>query len=704
MNSDRKIGKIVSINTYSAVVELDKDALSFVKNSFEGTHKIGIINSYVIIPIGADKIVGMVNKVEMIEESELNYKSTSSLVLPKSKRTMRITMLGSILKKENKQEFQYGITGYPALENQVWSITEDDLDIIFRVKETDSSKLFEIGKSTIFPEYPVMLDMDNFFGKHAAVLGNTGSGKSCTVTAIIKAILGQQRNPKMKNAHFIIFDTNNEYERAFTKYTEEKPSKILFNRLVIREGFHLPHWTMNWQDYEAIFTPAGQVQSPVLASAVARAKGQSSTNMQAFELLDIISRTVDRIRGLLPLERGPIVNDIRAQASGITSTNYDNYLDAIIEVYKEFDFEKYLKRFRRIHTNILPADTATWTIISPTKDALISPILNKLTEFANQDRRELSLLVDNGAPGLTNVDTPKPFSFTEFRNQHLPNEIREQERTTPRVRADMSSLLIRIDRFFRDPRYRFLFDVKPFENALASFLRYIFGEEPSKNFTNEQPPWKIEYENQVPLFSFKESETKRHNITIIDFSTIASDVLENMTALVGRLIFEFQQRIEQRGTFPVVLVLEEAHHYIPENAKNERQLRARQVFERIVKEGRKFGLCLLIASQRPSELSRTVMAQCNSFIVHRIQNPDDQQYFKSVVSSISHELLNQLPALPQRTALVMGDCITAPVQVTITEIDPIPDSKDPEFSKEWSSDTFKAPDFETISKEWEEGG
>ena len=176
-----------------------------------------------------------------------------------------------------------------------------------------------------------------------------------------------------------------------------------------------------------------------------------------------------------------------------------------------------------------------------------------------------------------------------------------------------------------------------------------------------------------------------------------------MTSLIARIIFEFMQRIEKRGCFPVVLVLEEAHHYIPEISQTQRQIRARKVFEKIAKEGRKFGLSLLIASQRPSELSKTIMAQCNSFIVHRIQNPEDQQYFRSVISSVSHELLNQLPALPQKTALVLGDCVTAPIQVTIRDVNPTPDSRDPRFSEIWSDPNFKAPNFEEICKKWEEG-
>jgi DNA helicase HerA-like ATPase len=125
------------------------------------------------------------------------------------------------------------------------------------------------------------------------------------------------------------------------------------------------------------------------------------------------------------------------------------------------------------------------------------------------------------------------------------------------------------------------------------------------------------------------------------------------------------------------------------------------VFEKIAKEGRKFGLSLVVASQRPSELSRTVLAQCNSFIVHRIQNPDDQEYFKSVISGVNRELLDQLPALAQQQAIVLGDCVALPLQVRINTVEPRPKSDDPQFTKVWSDANPSAPDFEGIASRWE---
>ena len=109
----------------------------------------------------------------------------------------------------------------------------------------------------------------------------------------------------------------------------------------------------------------------------------------------------------------------------------------------------------------------------------------------------------------------------------------------------------------------------------------------------------------------------------------------------------------------------------------------------------------MVASQRPSELSRTVLAQCNSFIVHRIQNPDDQEYFKSVISGVNRELLDQLPALAQQQAIVMGDCVTLPLQVRINSVSPKPRSNDPQFVAQWSTPHPSIPDFEQIARRWE---
>ena len=168
-------------------------------------------------------------------------------------------------------------------------------------------------------------------------------------------------------------------------------------------------------------------------------------------------------------------------------------------------------------------------------------------------------------------------------------------------------------------------------------------------------------------------------------SLLPYQVLETITGLVGRLILEFLSRFDkdERGKMPVVIALEEAQNYIPENNQKDRDSISRKVFERIAREGRKYGLSLLVSSQRPSELSKTVLSQCNSFIVHRIQNPDDQTYIRKLVSAANSEILSQLPTLPQQHVIIMGDCVRTPVVARMNTAKPKPNSNDPEFVDNW---------------------
>lgn len=704
MESDREIGKIVLVNTYSALVELNLDSRSYVKSSITGTYPIGVLNSYVIIPIGTDRIVAMVTKVQMKEEAQTDFKSQKTLILPISSRTMWVTMVGTITQTDIKKEFKFGITRYPELDNPVWLVTEYELDYIFEKKVFEKDKenrLISIGSSPIFSGYDVNIDMNKFFGKHAAILGNTGSGKSCTVKAIIESVLNKKDSNGMPNANFIIFDTNNEYENAFTKYDGDRNIvEIYYNRLVIRnigdepDGFFIPHWFMNGRDFEALLTPAQQTQAPILANSVSRARGAEMSPFQSFLFFRVVINAINRIKDRMTQTQGHVCNDIRKQALGFNHQGIRDQIDILKKGWSEFDENKYLIKFNEIHNNVFPSDDA-WRIVQPGEDAQLSEILSDLESYLSEDLRKFS--ENFNSTGITSIDTPKPFSYQEFRHKHIEDEIQAQEQHDQRVRGFIGSLILRIDRMYRDPRYKFLFSSDTFENSLASFLRYIFGEEPDKNFNDGVPPWKKYYEKQKNKVG-----ANKHKITIIDFSNLASDVLENMTALIGRLILEFMQKIEPRSNYPTALILEEAHHYIPSGTYlTERQQRAREVFERIAKEGRKYGLSLVVASQRPSELSRTVLAQCNSFIVHRIQNPDDKEYFKSVMPSVSRDLLDQLPTLAQQTALILGDCITVPAQVRINDVDPKPYSHDPQFYEKWSNTESNAPDFEEICKNWE---
>jgi hypothetical protein len=310
----------------------------------------------------------------------------------------------------------------------------------------------------------------------------------------------------------------------------------------------------------------------------------------------------------------------------------------------------------------------------------------------------------------SSADCPRHFSKQKFRDLHIENALSRDDVSMARARDNCSTMLMRIYRLLEDSRFEFLFgptcaEWPPVEHSLATFMRDLLGTEtcPKINLSdNQNCP-----EGLLPFYDRHRRRATRSNVVIIDLSLLASEVLENVTALVGRLIHEFLQRLTDqqvsgisRGGYPVVLVLEEAQNYVRESKRTEEDSISKLVFERIAREGRKYGLGLVVASQRPSELSKTVLSQCNSFIVHRLQNPEDLRYFREIVLGIYGQMLDKLPALAPRSALVLGECVQAPALVEIREASPVPKSKNPKFYRSWTQDE-KQPNFEAVCEKWE---
>lgn len=190
------------------------------------------------------------------------------------------------------------------------------------------------------------------------------------------------------------------------------------------------------------------------------------------------------------------------------------------------------------------------------------------------------------------------------------------------------------------------------------------------------------------------------NITIIDLSGIPFEVLSIVVSLISRLVFDFcfyyksSKKINEE--VPFLLVLEEAHNYIPQNS-GAKYYSVKKSIERIAKEGRKYGLSLMIVSQRPSEISETIFSQCNNFVAMRLTNPTDQQYVKRLMPDSVSAITDTLPVLERREALIIGDSIPVPTIVKIKELTDKPDSNDIEFNTEWKKD-WQVVAFEQIVK------
>jgi hypothetical protein len=200
-------------------------------------------------------------------------------------------------------------------------------------------------------------------------------------------------------------------------------------------------------------------------------------------------------------------------------------------------------------------------------------------------------------------------------------------------------------------------------------------------------------------------------LAVIDLSLVPSEVVHIVVSVLARLVFESLQRYRRSHpagrTLPTVLVLEEAHTFVRRGkdddgpAATPAQL-CREAFERIAREGRKFGLGLVLSSQRPSELSPTVLAQCNTFLLHRIVNDADQNLVARLVPDNVGGLLRELPSLPSRQAILLGWATPIPVLVEVDELpeEQRPRSADPDFWDVWTLRSERPIDWAEIANDW----
>lgn len=679
MANERNIGRIVTVDSLYVHVRLDDDLKSLYKSGYEEIYPVARINSYIIIPVGADKIVAMVNRVMTREETDLT-KSSGTIFLSESYRYLSATMVGTI----EGSKYIHGVYNYPILDNPVWYVTREDLDIIFdqnsQIGVVDFKEDFylPIGTSPAFPDYQIKINPDKVFAKHAAILGNTGSGKSCTLTAILQSLFQFKYNgEKLKSSHIVIFDTNGEYKDAFNIKQEHKVNPFWIND----EGLKIPYWFMNYDDMDYLFEPTTGTQGPILKRALALAKSQVMAEKRKLVpklYINNLKVLVDNLNAGSNKAKSAIIEDVEPLYNAFSNLKDNNLTD--------FDLEEICDALSSILSQKSP-DRVYQKNDFPKGSYDIRIVNDAINRINKQLEEYQASIIQQTSSENRNIDIPLYYEFHSLISTYFDYAIKESAVSQDKMNEYISTLKLRMQSFADDIRLAspMLLDKQTnINNVLVQFLAYILGD-----YCHVYDTIPVKDNSIYKTYFEKTNCEKVHNqITIIDMSLLPFQVLETITGLVGRIIIEFLSRFEkeERGKMPIVIALEEAQNYIPENNRKDRDSISRKVFERIAREGRKYGLSLLVSSQRPSELSKTVLSQCNSFIVHRIQNPEDQVYIRKLVSAANSEILAQLPTLPQQHVIIMGDCVRTPVIARINNAKPTPNSNNPEFINNWIND------------------
>lgn len=504
-----KIGQVYRItNRYLEIIH-NKDIFSKPVSSGNGLHIVGMLNSYVSIPLyNSQNAIGII--FEQFEPS----KEREGLFNPKNDTIIsKIRLIGTF--NPINKSFKRGVDYFPTLYSDVFTIEEKELEAIYNSTIKPNEATLQIGNDIYFNRVNIFADPNILFGKHCAVFGNTGSGKSCTVTSILQGVYlskGRLMNANSKSLKTIIIDSNEEYSD------------------ILNDANGRPDW-VSLKDYSDLEL--------------------SHKDLSFYELTQLLKED---------------------------SPNVIPYLKTAVKTLKG-------------------------------SDNVDEKIYYEFSELQNE--------IENAVPLVENRGRMVQDTFTIGFLKHI---------------------IMRIKHFSSDERFNAVFNKTG--NTIEEFL----------NSETEQ----------VLILSLR----------------VANDILALFVYMISKSIFNYKTNIDNRRKDNILLVLEEAHRYISTDSTDQMN---NYYIDKLAREGRKFGVNLMVSTQRPSEVSHTVISQCNSLIVHKITNNRDLDFIRNTIEYDDKSQIDLLTSLKQQQALVLGEAFAFSSLIRIADADPLPHSETPKI-------------------------
>ena len=663
-----RVGTVEYISPDRIEVQLDIESPESVALNTGTPRSFPRINGYVMIPIDLGFVVGQVSWITIQRSpypKRSGFQDYGLIDLPFPLRKMELQPVGTLVATEHGYKFKRGLEVFPSVGDIVILPMEDQLKSII---ESGENRRVYIGNSPLVGNAKVMIDPDRLFGRHLAVLGNTGSGKSCSVAGLIRWSLESakaclQNNETPVNSRFIVLDPNGEYSKAFA---DKKDANIYTVNVESGNGkkqLEVPLWFWNTDEWCGFTKASPKTHRTTIVHAL---KSVRSGNVfeevsKQSELASFVRTVINTIEvykskgspwGNFPAPKNFRESLQKWNAGVVTDDAYSQELNEAIAAFnsKVNDFE----RSRAVQY-------ANQDYIKGEVDTLIS--LLKVVFAKAGGREEEFLPIDE--------DCPIPFTGENFMRSVVANA--ELLNTTEYI----VTLMPRIKTLLSDVRVKGVIDNKDLK--LSDWLSDYIGSD------------------------------NKESLSIIDLSLLPSDVTSIVTAVIARMVFEAQQRYLKlnKECLPTVLVMEEAHYFVKrynEDAENTSPTsQCCKVFEKIAREGRKFGLGLVLSSQRPSELSPTVLSQCNSFLLHRITNDRDQELIHRLLPDNMRGILREMPSLPSQYAVLLGWASELPVLLKMRTLPKAqcPQSDDPDYWDVWTGLKERKINWERITDDWQ---
>ena len=531
----------------------------------------------------------------------------------------------NLLGEYQNGNFVFGISTKPSFKSNVSLMPKDKVNDIIGLSNYNEKRDLYIGKSPIYEDVKIGVNINQFFSNHFAIFGSTGSGKSCSVARILQNLY-EKENSVAYRSSILIFDAYGEYHDAFKDINKKVP-ELSFKAFTTNlnddiDKVKIPLWLLTVDDIALLLE--------------ADSRSQLSIIEKAMKLVTVFSQEEEKVL--------KSKNDIIARAlldilsSGKAPAQIRDQIFSVLTKYNTKDLNLESQIYQPGYTR-------------PLKQCLLIDATGKI--------REMELLTNFIGNYLEdNIELSLPDGSFKYSLNDLYSAFEF---------ALISEGVFSSDKVFDE------------YNALKVKLRNLVNGDYSTYFEMDEYLTHEGFIKKILTENSRKIQIVNFNINYVD-----DRFAKTLTKIYSKIFYDYVKGLRNRATLPIHIILEEAHRYVQNDTDVD--IIGYNIFDRITKEGRKYGILLGLISQRPSELSTTALSQCSNFLIFKMLHPTDVEYIKQMVPSVTMDIIKKIKILQPGTCIAFGTGFKIPAIIKLDMPNPSPSSSSCDISSIWFLD------------------
>lgn len=539
-----------------------------------------------------------------------------------NRESIECIMVGEFLANN---QFYSGVLHKPSTNSNVRIVSKDEVIALLGNQAIDTPTDMYIGKSLVYDGFNISARIDDFFSNHFAIIGNTGSGKSCSVARIFQNLFYRREYIPI-NSNIVLFDVYGEYHPALDRINQTKFCRCKSITTDVNSGkgeiVKIPPYYLEADDLALLLQVDTPAQMPII--------------QKALKYVYLFTEEEEKVKDHKNSIIAKAILDILT--SGRESTQVRDQVIAVLSAFHtaEINLESQI-----IQPGYIRTIQQCLNIDQTGKINTIQLVIEFLEKYVNND--------------------------LEFKSEGQPTKYKLIDLYNAFEFALISEGVLKSDK---------IYDVN---NILKVRLDAIMNSDYAHYFDVEEYIPKEEYIRKL----FTSMSGEKAQIVNFNLNYVDETFAKSLTKIYSKLFFDYAVSLnaKARGSFPVQIILEEAHRYVQND--NDVMNIGYNIFDRITKEGRKYGVILGLITQRPSELSNTSLSQCSNYLVLRMFHPDDLKIIKNITHSMSEANVQKLKSLRPGVALCFGNAFNIPVFCNIDKPDPTPNSSNASIEGLW---------------------